>query len=383
MVIDMKKFFLFVAILLLCGIAPIVKAEESTALYCEYEYANSGSGAAYYMLLELYSSNADTFDYEFKTIPDGNDVYTEIAPNNRASLEIYRILENGNLQCPSLAVESTGNKAGALILWSEADGDDKLLSVSKQECPSTGCAFLDIPEIPDDGSCEYTGNSGKILVEPTNKFNECKVTYPDGTTEIRTDICSVTITKACTDLFYNKRTKDFLKANTDYAKTFKTGIDYDPVQHEFICGSDKDNVEYYCAGTCNFPNNKSIDCKALDKKIVGANPDAADLSEICTESGVLKAMRFIGYLLYIAKVLVPVVLIIMGSLDFGKAVMASNQDAIKKSTSAFISRIIAGVLIFLLPTMVNFVFSLLPSSVSDYSACRTCLFHPGECNIND
>jgi hypothetical protein len=106
------------------------------------------------------------------------------------------------------------------------------------------------------------------------------------------------------------------------------------------------------------------------------------VSKVCTQEGVLRSFKFLGNLLLVARILVPIVLIIMGSIDFGKAVIASNQDAVIKSAKTFATRIVAGVIVFLLPTIVNFAFNLLPAGSNDYSACRTCFFKPSSCSVS-
>lgn len=113
------------------------------------------------------------------------------------------------------------------------------------------------------------------------------------------------------------------------------------------------------------------------------------LSKICSETGVLKSVRFLGYILFIVKIVVPIILIIMGSLDFGKAITTSNQDGLTKATKNLAVRVVAGVIIFILPTIVNFLFGMIVGLNKDYedemegfNGCRTCLFSPDECNIN-
>ncbi len=106
-------------------------------------------------------------------------------------------------------------------------------------------------------------------------------------------------------------------------------------------------------------------------------------SSLCSESGVLKSFRFIGYILFIIKILIPVILIIMGSINFGKAVLDSNNDSVKKAGITFATQIVSAVVIFLIPTIVNFVFGLLPQENVSYENCATCLFDPTNCKIND
>lgn len=108
-----------------------------------------------------------------------------------------------------------------------------------------------------------------------------------------------------------------------------------------------------------------------------------DVGNFCNESRILKAFRFIGYLFFVVKILVPILLIIFGTIDFSKAVIASNNDEIQKSTKALVTRILAGIFIFFIPTIVNFAFSLVRNADTSYGNCRVCLFEPLKCEINE
>lgn len=55
---------------------------------------------------------------------------------------------------------------------------------------------------------------------------------------------------------------------------------------------------------------------------------------------------------------IPIILIILGMLDLGKAVVASKEDEMKKAQSTFIKRVIIGVVVFFVPTVVNIVMDL-------------------------
>ena len=52
---------------------------------------------------------------------------------------------------------------------------------------------------------------------------------------------------------------------------------------------------------------------------------------------------------------VPLLLIVFGMLDLGKAVVASKEDEIKKGQQMFIKRLIAAVLVFFVVTVVGIV----------------------------
>ena len=66
----------------------------------------------------------------------------------------------------------------------------------------------------------------------------------------------------------------------------------------------------------------------------------------------------------IIQVVVPILLIIMGMLDLGKAVMASKEDEIKKAQTLFIKRIVAAVLVLFIVAVVKLVFGVLADASS-------------------
>ena len=55
------------------------------------------------------------------------------------------------------------------------------------------------------------------------------------------------------------------------------------------------------------------------------------------------------------KIAVPILLVILGSLDFGKAVIADDQKALSKAWSSFIKRLIAAIAIFFAPYIIMFL----------------------------
>jgi hypothetical protein len=60
----------------------------------------------------------------------------------------------------------------------------------------------------------------------------------------------------------------------------------------------------------------------------------------------------------IIQIGIPILLIVFGSIDLGKAVMANDDKEIKTATGKLIKRIIAGVVIFFIPFLVNLVMSI-------------------------
>ena len=77
----------------------------------------------------------------------------------------------------------------------------------------------------------------------------------------------------------------------------------------------------------------------------------------------------VGRILGIFKIVIPLLVIIFGMIDLGKAVVASKDDEIKKAAKSLLFRALAGILIFFIPTIVGFCFTLADgfNSDGDYS----------------
>ncbi len=89
----------------------------------------------------------------------------------------------------------------------------------------------------------------------------------------------------------------------------------------------------------------------------------------------------VGKILGIFKIVIPLLIIIFGMIDLGKAVVASKDDEIKKAAKQLLLRIIAGIAIFFIPTLVGFAFSLADgfSADTDYDVCAECISHSNGC----
>lgn len=65
--------------------------------------------------------------------------------------------------------------------------------------------------------------------------------------------------------------------------------------------------------------------------------------------------QVISTIIFLIKVIVPILLIIFGMIDFLKAVTASKEDEIKKGQQTFIKRLIAAALVFFIVQIVQLV----------------------------
>lgn len=93
-----------------------------------------------------------------------------------------------------------------------------------------------------------------------------------------------------------------------------------------------------------------------------------NLFNLLTEStlcdGVLvpnELFNLVATIIKVIKIAVPILLIIMGMLDFAKSVIAKNEDDVKKYRKSFISRVISAVVVFVIVFVVQLAVNLIAS----------------------
>ena len=110
--------------------------------------------------------------------------------------------------------------------------------------------------------------------------------------------------------------------------------------------------------------------------------DSADCKGICSEDSVRKVFQIMGYVLLIAKIAVPICLIIFGVVTLVKVVISGEQEALRKAVKNLGIKALAAVIIFILPTIIYYITNLVSGNSSDtkvYGYCKTCLFEPKKC----
>ena len=99
--------------------------------------------------------------------------------------------------------------------------------------------------------------------------------------------------------------------------------------------------------------------------------------------------EMVHLIVVIIQIAVPVLLIIFGMLDLGKAVMAQKDDEIKKAQQTFVKRLVSAALVFLVVLIVQVVIKFIAGSESeDIWDCVNCFIggpsdtakvHGGDC----
>ena len=92
--------------------------------------------------------------------------------------------------------------------------------------------------------------------------------------------------------------------------------------------------------------------------------------ELCTDYHFLEALRIIKYIIFVLKIVIPIIILVMGSYDFFKVVMDDRQ--MKEKAKLFGVRIAAALFIFMAPTFVKILFSLMGNYSSLAGIISTC-----------
>ena len=93
-----------------------------------------------------------------------------------------------------------------------------------------------------------------------------------------------------------------------------------------------------------------------------------------------KIPELTSYAMTVIQVAVPIIFVIVGSLDLFKGITAQKEDEIKKGQQAFIKRLIIAVLIFFIIVIVKFIVSIVANgSDTNFVECIDC-FLSKKCN---
>lgn len=94
--------------------------------------------------------------------------------------------------------------------------------------------------------------------------------------------------------------------------------------------------------------------------------------EVCSDEEIMRILSVFKTLLNIARILVPVILVIFIMIDIVKAISSSEVDS-KKLTKSIVARLIAAVVVFLVFPIGNFILQNLPVSDDGYISCYNCV----------
>ena len=105
--------------------------------------------------------------------------------------------------------------------------------------------------------------------------------------------------------------------------------------------------------------------------------------QLCDQESTLRTFKIVYIVLNIIKIIVPIIIIIIGTKDMMNVALTGKDEEMKLATKQLIKRIIAGLIVFLLPTIIDTVFRISASyekTPSEFSSCSVCLTNGKECD---
>ena len=89
--------------------------------------------------------------------------------------------------------------------------------------------------------------------------------------------------------------------------------------------------------------------------------------------GLLPLVKVVVALIKVLMILIPIALIVYGTIDLGKAVIASDEKEVKAAQSRLIKRFIYAALIFFVPVLVSAVMTVIAKGgEGDTSSWESC-----------
>lgn len=114
----------------------------------------------------------------------------------------------------------------------------------------------------------------------------------------------------------------------------------------------------------------------------GACVNAHVGDNFCSDEHVINAMRVLGYFIFVAKILIPLIIIGFSVFDMYHAVLGGDDKSLKESAKKLAIRFLIGFSVFLIPSILNIILTAVDESddfLSDSHICQICLLKPQEC----
>ncbi len=110
-----------------------------------------------------------------------------------------------------------------------------------------------------------------------------------------------------------------------------------------------------------------------------------NIENICNSPNLRKPLKFIGTIVFVLKIAIPILIIVLGIIDLFKAIPSSKDDRIIVAVKSIGVRFIAGIFIFFIPGIIQVILDWV-NEWSNYSnswcCCTQCLLDSGNCDVN-
>ena len=119
---------------------------------------------------------------------------------------------------------------------------------------------------------------------------------------------------------------------------------------------------YSALSTCNLYSKQNDTGSLKELKLIKSIATKVSCGNI---TGIpVKIPQLVSEIITIIQIAIPVILVIMGTLDLFKGITAQKDDEIKKGQQMFIKRLIVAALIFFIVVIVKFLISIVEETTS-------------------
>lgn len=350
----MKKIIKYMVFVLLVG---VIFGISSNVYALDYEYGLYCGYGDYYFIYsggfkeDKFNVDTNFFEELGINIEENRPLNSPmIAEDEQEWLKSNGLLDsNGYFTCPTNPFNSN---LGAATL---------------KECGSEGCKVINVESQYNTYTCNYVGQGTGKKLSIKSIFDEQgsrkEITYPDGST------ATLTGSQLNGHLWPNENCNDIYYVTT--TKQIKVAIDANEgvtnnATLSGLCDSHRQyEIEHYCSGECTYP-----------EMVCSSDYDGTVFET--DENGCPRALRpiifFVKKLVFnTLQIFIPIILILMGTIDLVRATISSDDKSNKEAISKFIKRVLAAVFMFFIVTIVTVVMNMFSSTDAgakdDWKAC--------------
>ncbi|MCM1370359.1 MAG: pilin [Clostridium sp.] len=341
------KYFIFTIALLLIGSVfgcNEVKAEVKRCFY-KSSLGNgtyAGNVAVATLDIDTEKKSADisiSISYD-----NGNSLYcggSEYTGNNGDCSKTYKAtidLKNTN-ECPS-----------TLYYHHLSLNDERKYEIRYDICPNTWNTNSTPPN--NNGNCLYTWNGQTDSYYNTEKFTITSQSY------VNESICIYKWDSSNTKLVKdsNGSISVTLKAEGPVFNAWP-GCDGQTNNPNDIFSNSTCPQQIYCntSNNCKNPGWSLTSCDKTNQSTENnANTETNFSGKLIDD----KTQEIIDWALNLIRIVGIILMIVLGMLDFIKATAAGNEEQVSKAKSSFVKRLIACVILFILPFIVNLLIDI-------------------------
>ena len=99
---------------------------------------------------------------------------------------------------------------------------------------------------------------------------------------------------------------------------------------------------------------------------------------VCSDPDFLRIMLFVNTILTIAKIIIPLAIIVVATFDLTKLILEGTPEEFKRASKKFVTRIVSAIIIFFIPTVINVIFGFVDETFN----FMPCFTNATEDNVN-